>query len=104
MTSTSTLLEVGFPVQWISNSGHSQHIDNPEEFYRAVEDFLLRACGQESAAPAPVGRDGSATQAEPHAEPVELGSLRVLHLDGVVGKLRIDEPSVHLLPCSVHEP
>jgi predicted nicotinamide N-methyase len=92
LTSEAALLEVGFPVQWISNSGHSQHIDNPEEFYRAAEDFLLRACGQESAAPAPVGGDGSFTQAEPQAEPVESSSLRVLQLDGAVGELRIDEP------------
>ena len=41
-TSERALLDVGFPCRWIAGAGHSQHIDNPEGFYTAVQDFVAQ--------------------------------------------------------------
>ena len=40
LTSEAALLTAGFPMQYIASSGHCQHADNPEHFYRVAERFF----------------------------------------------------------------
>lgn len=40
LTSEAALLAAGFPVKWIAGSGHSQHVDNPADFYAAAAELF----------------------------------------------------------------
>ena len=43
LTSEAALLAGGFPVKYIEDAGHCQHIDNPKDFYVAAEEFFAEA-------------------------------------------------------------